>query len=78
MNVGGRHVSFDLNLTNPAFSTDDGASIREGHSATDGLFATLHFSPVPEASTYALFGTLLLAGVAAWRRLRPQSLATSL
>jgi hypothetical protein len=70
LNVGGRKVSFDLNLTNPAFATGDGASIREGQSATDGLYATLHFSPIPEPSTYALFGAALLAGVALWRRSR--------
>lgn len=78
LNVGGRQVSFDLNLTNPAFATGDGASIREGQSATDGLYATLHFSPVPEASTYALFGTLLLAGVVTWRRSRLGRLSATL
>jgi hypothetical protein len=65
-----RTVTLDLAFTNPAFSTGAGATIPESKSAPDGIYAIVHFSPVPEASTYALWGSALLVGVALTRRMR--------
>lgn len=75
LSFGGRKLTFDFHLTNPAFGIGSGASIAEGKSGTDGIYAIVHFSPVPEASTYAMFGVLLVGGVAATRRMRRQPLA---
>ena len=73
LNFGGRNVTFDVGFTNPAFGT--GISIGEGTGAETGLFATIHFTPVPEASTYALWGAALLLGVVAVRRFRRPAVA---
>lgn len=71
----GRTVTLDLQFTNPALSIGSGASISESSFALDGIYAMVHFSPVPEASTYALWGAALLLGVVAFRR--RQATATS-
>jgi hypothetical protein len=63
-------LNFDVKLTKPAFGTGSGASIAENHSDSFGLYADLHFSPVPEASTYALWGSALLVGLIGLRRFR--------
>lgn len=68
-------VTFDLWFSKPAFSTGAGASINEGKSATDDIYATLNFTPVPEASTYALWGAALLVGLVAIRRVRTEKFA---
>jgi hypothetical protein len=64
----GRTVTLDLQFTNPALSVGSGAAIGEGKFALDGIYAVVHFSPVPEASTFALWGAALLLGVAVLRR----------
>jgi hypothetical protein len=71
--VGGREVTLDLQFTNPALSVGSGSSISEGSFALDGIYAYVHFSPVPEASTYALWASALLVGVAIVRRRRSGS-----
>ncbi len=71
LTIDGRKVAFDVQLTTPAFAIGTGSSIAESTSAEFGLFANVHFTPVPEPSTYALFGAVLLVGVVAYRRLRP-------
>lgn len=71
LTVDGRKIAFDVQLTNPAFGIGTGSSIAESTSAEFGLFANVHFTPVPEPSTYALLGAVLLVGVVAYRRLRP-------
>lgn len=68
--VGGRKINFDVKLTNPAFGTGSGSSIAENHSDSFGIYADLHFSPVPEASTFALWGSALLVGLVGLRRFR--------
>lgn len=71
LTIDGRKVAFDVQLTNPAFAIGTGSSIAESTSAEFGLFANVHFTPVPEPSTYAILGAVLLVGVVAYRRLRP-------
>ena len=71
LTIDGRKVSFDVQLTNPAFAIGTGSSIAESTSAEFGLFANVHFTPVPEPSTYAMLGAVLLVGVVAYRRFRP-------
>jgi hypothetical protein len=68
--LGGRTATFDLQLTKPNFAAGSGASISENSADTFGLFADLHFSPVPEASTYALWAGVLLVGLVGLRRVR--------
>lgn len=68
--VGGRKIAFDVQLTNPAFALGSGATIDESSSASFGLFANVSFTPVPEPSTYALWGATLLVGLIAFRRFR--------
>jgi hypothetical protein len=68
--VGGREVTLDLQFTNPTLSVGSGSAISEGSFALDGIYAYVHFTPVPEASTYALWASALLVGVAVIRRRR--------
>lgn len=68
--VNGRLVQFDLQLTNPAFLTAPGAAIAEGSTGMEGLFAHVHFSPVPEPSTYAAWAAAVLLGLIGYRRFR--------
>lgn len=75
LTVDGRQLTFDVQLTNPAFALGSGASISESDSASFGLFANIAFTPVPEPSTYALWGAALLTGVIALRRFRPSRAA---
>lgn len=75
--VDGRTVTLDLQFTNPALSVGSGAAIGEGMFALDGIYAIVHFSPVPEASTYALWGAVLLVGAVLVRRNRSTSAAAA-
>lgn len=68
--IDGRAVTFDLRVTTPSFMTSPGSAIAEGSAAAEELYAYVHFTPVPEPSTYALWGTGLLAGLVALRRFR--------
>ncbi|HWA85288.1 MAG TPA: choice-of-anchor K domain-containing protein [Opitutus sp.] len=69
--LGHTNVNFNVSLSNPAFSTDGGATVGEGSSANFDVFASIMtLSPVPEPSTYALWGAALLVGVIAIRRFR--------
>lgn len=71
--INNQLVTFDLQFTNPEFGIGDGAAIGEGTSAMNGIYAYLHFTPVPEPSTYALWGAVLLVGLIAFRRFRTSS-----
>lgn len=68
--INGNRIHFDVQLTKPQFGAGDGASISEGSFADLGLYATVNFTPVPEPSTYALWGTALLVGFVGLRRFR--------
>lgn len=68
--IGTSLVTFDLVFSDPTFVTGLGHNIPENTTAFTGdLFAHVtEFNPVPEPSTYAMGGALLLLGVVAWRR----------
>ena len=69
--LGNTSVKFGVDLSNPAFSSSVGASVGEGSSANFDVFASfMPLSPVPEASTFALWGAALMLGVIAVRRFR--------
>lgn len=82
---GGVPDSFGVSFVQPAPIWIDGTLVTfhvvyepsetvvpEGSSIVRGdIYAT--FSPVPEPSTYALWGSALLIGVVAWRRFRPSA-----
>lgn len=76
LQLAGAKVNFDVKLTKPAFGIGAGSAIAENHSDTFGIYADLHFSPVPEASTYALWGSALLLGLVGFRRFRVAQSAT--
>lgn len=80
LNIAGTYVTFDLGFTDPDFNAPPGAPVGEKHKETAGLYATVAFSepiitPVPEASTYAVFAAAGLLGFLALRRFRPRALA---
>ena len=71
LTIGNMRITFGVQPSNLAFSNDGGASVAEGTSASFDLYAYVTtFSPVPEPSTYALWGAVLLVGVIALRRFR--------
>ncbi len=66
---GTTKVSFSLDFP-PGFEVSPGAQIPERHSARTGELFVHFASAVPEPSTYAAWGALLLMGVAGWRKIR--------
>ncbi|ACB76610.1 choice-of-anchor K domain-containing protein [Opitutus terrae] len=80
LNIDGTYVTFDIGFTDPDFNVPPGEPVSEKHKDKVGLYATVAFSdpvitPVPEASTYAVFAALGLLGFVAIRRSRTRPLA---
>ena len=61
--VNGQKVWFDVVVDPASFSLDEGTS-----TVTGAVY--VHFTPVPEPSTYALCGAALLGGLILYRRFR--------
>lgn len=77
LKIGDTLVQFALGYTDWSYNTEPGHSIPERKSGTVGLVAEINFVPVPEPSTYALFGALGLVGVVAFRRFRGTAAASA-
>jgi hypothetical protein len=60
--IDGNLVKFNIVFAPPTTTVPEGASVTRGD-----IFVT--FTPVPEPSTYALWGVLLVGGLIAYRRL---------
>lgn len=61
--LAGFLVQFHVSVDPASFVIPEGGSIQKGD-------ITVTFTPVPEPSTYAAFGAVLLVGVVAFRRVR--------
>jgi hypothetical protein len=59
-------VQFHIHLDPLEFPVSENASVRKGD-------ITATFTPVPEPSTYALAGSVLLMGMIGYRRFRARS-----
>ena len=70
---GTTKVSFSLDFP-PGFEVSPGAQIPERHSAKTGELFVHMASTVPEPSTYAAWGALLLLGLAGYRRVRSRGI----
>jgi hypothetical protein len=64
-------VQFHVNVDPLDFQLGEDATTQKGD-------ITVTFTPVPEPATYALCGSVLLAGVAGYRRFRSRRVATAL
>lgn len=74
LTLGGYMASFGLVFSDPAFLSSLGKSIAEGSTATTGdVYLNVAFTPVPEPSTYAAMGALVLVGAVCYRRFRRPS-----
>jgi hypothetical protein len=70
---GTTKVSFSLDFP-PGFEVSPGAQIPERHSARTGELFVHFASAIPEPSTYAAWGALLLLSLAGYRRIRSRGL----
>jgi hypothetical protein len=77
LKVANTLVLFNVGYTDWSYNTLPGHPIPERKSGTVGLVADVRFVPVPEPSTYALFGALGLVSVVAYRRFRGPATTTA-